>query len=369
MSEIRELLAAAQQAEIRGDVREAGRLLDRAARWYESRQRDGRAQQMLRHAARLRANGGTEASAGAGLDDPEDPDELDFGFGDGLTSRGAAPPAEPPPTPRRSRLFEPRTPVLADPAEDAWCSFCCRPAKEVGALVGGPTGAYLCRSCLEAATRALGEGGGAAPAVVRSGTGLRAMLPGQARALERLARVPARVVLLLGPPGAGKSTLATQLGTAARSPFAALPAGTAATVVVDLPPRLVADEAAALRAWLGAGAQRRLVLVATGVPPPPALRLAGEHGEEAIYDTSALVAAAADVPAELLEVVELVVALEAPDGAALGTLAVGLLEERATRVGPEVVQRLVELALESGRGAAELAALVRRIPSGRYPSR
>src|SRR5262249_2020594 len=58
---------------------------------------------------------------------------------------------DPEPLPGLDRpLFE-RTPTLADPALEAWCSFCCRPSREVGALVAGPSQAYVCRGCGELA--------------------------------------------------------------------------------------------------------------------------------------------------------------------------------------------------------------------------
>jgi ATP-dependent protease Clp ATPase subunit len=46
---------------------------------------------------------------------------------------------------------------LADPRMDAWCSFCCRPKQEVGQLVAGPAGAFICGSCVLLATELLGE--------------------------------------------------------------------------------------------------------------------------------------------------------------------------------------------------------------------
>ena len=51
---------------------------------------------------------------------------------------------------RKRELFE-RVPVLAEPAQAAWCSFCCRPTAEVGALVAGPAGAFICEHCTERA--------------------------------------------------------------------------------------------------------------------------------------------------------------------------------------------------------------------------
>jgi hypothetical protein len=56
-----------------------------------------------------------------------------------------------------SRSFPERLPVLADPRQPAWCSFCCRPSTEVGSLVAGPVGAFICLACTERAVRLLSE--------------------------------------------------------------------------------------------------------------------------------------------------------------------------------------------------------------------
>ena len=125
MSEIRRLLADAQDAERRGKKEEASKLLRIAAAWYRDRQLLPRAAQMLRQARRVE-----------GIVDEEEPAEAVFGFDDA--------PEEPPPGEGRV-LTEQRVPQLADPSVDAWCSFCCRPKTEVGPLVAGPAGAYVCQ--------------------------------------------------------------------------------------------------------------------------------------------------------------------------------------------------------------------------------
>ena len=126
---IREILASAQQAEIRGDLEEAVRLLTRAADFYRARQLTARAAQMERHVRRLR---GEEEPVEAPADSPEQE-----------------------PVVRELSPFE-RGPQLADPAIDAWCSFCCRPKQEVGPLIAGPAGAYICARCTAAAAALLG---------------------------------------------------------------------------------------------------------------------------------------------------------------------------------------------------------------------
>ncbi|HUM12524.1 MAG TPA: ClpX C4-type zinc finger protein [Myxococcaceae bacterium] len=124
----RELLQSAQAAEREGDLARAGALLEQAARIYEATGHTARAAQMRRHVERLgpraRVNGRLETS-------------------------------EAEPLPGLDRPLVERTPTLADPALEAWCSFCCRPSREVGALVAGPAQAYVCRGCVALAASLL----------------------------------------------------------------------------------------------------------------------------------------------------------------------------------------------------------------------
>jgi len=133
----RELLQSAQAAEREGDLARAGALLEQAARIYESTGHSARAAQMRRHVERL----GPMAHSGApGAAEPA-PARLG---GSGET-------ADPEALPGLDRPLMERTPTLADPTLEAWCSFCCRPSREVGALVAGPSHAYVCRACVELA--------------------------------------------------------------------------------------------------------------------------------------------------------------------------------------------------------------------------
>ena len=153
----RELLQSAQAAEREGDLARAVALLEQAARLYEETGHPSRAAQMRRHAGRLLggSTGGESAvadlaSASSAAVTPESEPIGDLGPG----------------------LVE-RTPTLADPALEAWCSFCCRPAREVGQLVGGPAHAFVCQACIELAARLLGAAPTAADSVpaTRSGPG------------------------------------------------------------------------------------------------------------------------------------------------------------------------------------------------------
>ena len=162
-SHIRELLASAQAAEIRGDKPKAIALLKEAAAFYRDRKNPGRALQMLRHARRLEG---------------KDPDEFEgpsmvLEFGEvsvGVLGRGGervegslglleriadvredvsiGVTAEPPEVAQGAPLVE-REPTLADPKDELWCSFCCRPQSEAGRLVAAPTGTFICTSCVQ----------------------------------------------------------------------------------------------------------------------------------------------------------------------------------------------------------------------------
>ena len=117
----RELLQSAQAAEREGDLARAVSLLEQAAQLYEETGHPSRAAQMRRQVERLAPGG-----ASAGLPAVAVPErEPAWDLGPGLVER---------------------TPTLADPALEAWCSFCCRPAREVGRLVAGPAQAFICRA-------------------------------------------------------------------------------------------------------------------------------------------------------------------------------------------------------------------------------
>jgi ClpX C4-type zinc finger len=106
---------SAQAAERAGDLHLAQELLEQAAHVCDTGGRSARATQLRRHARRL-----AETLPG-----------------------------------EVSRPFPERLPVLAEAGQPAWCSFCCRPGTEVGSLVAGPVGAYICRACTERAAALL----------------------------------------------------------------------------------------------------------------------------------------------------------------------------------------------------------------------
>src|SRR5712692_7885608 len=134
--DIRETLRQAQAAEIRGERSEAVRLLKQAADLYEAAGNLGRSLQMLRHARRVGAT--LERSQGSRPvpvePAPEVAADAAAEIRSGASERKLA---------LAQQLAE-RGPTLADPTAQAWCSFCCRPQSDVGALAAGPAGAFIC---------------------------------------------------------------------------------------------------------------------------------------------------------------------------------------------------------------------------------
>jgi hypothetical protein len=286
MSDVRELLADAQAAEARGEKTEAIALLRRAAEIYRDSQNPTRAMKMLRHIRRLE-----------GLEEDVTEPELP------------------------SRVLEERAPALAAPDLDAWCSFCCRPKREVGPLVAGPTGTFICKSCTGIAQALLGG----APAA-SEGPKLAA-LPHQQSAFARVSRSGSKVALLMGPAGSGRTTL-----------LAALSGPSVALLDLDAPLQSLPSAA-------------RVVIAVRAEPPPAPLTVAGQP----VYDTSTLMAACGSlVPEQVLAQVDAVGVLPAFDTAALVELA----RQLGVTDGADA---LVQLALKSTRPARELRALIARL--------
>ncbi|MBL8933145.1 MAG: hypothetical protein JNM69_01250 [Archangium sp.] len=287
-----------------------------------------------------------------------------LGFGDELME-SPAPRAVPVAEPTdREALFD-RGPQAADPAIEAWCSFCCQPKAEVGPLVAGPAGAYICGSCVMLSANLLAMPAQHVPPPPQKIAPVSgAQLPAQAKARAMWDRRQPKVALVVGPEGAGKTAFLESLGRPAARPFARSDDD---TVLVDLSSPLSAEEETALEAWLAAHPKRRAVLAARGDAPTPVLVLQGEHGDEPVYDTESLHrSVASHVSPKLLSRVETVLPMPTPDREALVHLAQSLLAARSIELPANALDSIVTLAERSGRGARELAALIARIPAGRY---
>ena len=308
----RELLQSAQAAEREGDLARAGALLEQAARIYESTGHDARAAQMRRHVERL----GSAATAGARI--VEEPP------GSRGNGEGETPGPEPLPGVERP-LFE-RNPTLADPTLEAWCSFCCRPSREVGALVSGPSHAYVCRACVELAASLLdGEDrrGLEGPLATAGGTEVGLPTTRRLRAFDS-----ARVTPVPGPsPTGGGAALPPEdsaptpehegvppaaPGTPARGSAHPLP--TQAEAVTRIEGALAAGHARVLlvgaagsgkSTWLQTWAARGLGTAWDGTLPLP------EHGPLLVDDVDRLEPAARRQLARVLGTRPVVLALDA----------------------------------------------------------
>ncbi len=336
MSEIRRLLSDAQDAERRGKKEEAVRLLRIAAAWYRDRQMLKRAAQMLRQARRVE-----------GVTDEEESGEAVFGFEqeDEATPEVAE-------VSEGRMLVEQRSPQLADPALDAWCSFCCKPKVEVGALVAGPAGAYLCAGCLGLSATLLGS---TAPQVSTPWEvkALAFELSAQRRARARFTRVRSRLALVIGPEGTGKSAWLQSLGSQPDLRH------------LEITRPLTPEEEDELLRWLEP-AGRSAFLVVRAAVPPPALVLQGEHGEEPLHDTASLVESVPQLSSRVLARVDAVIPFSPPHPEELVSLAQALAEARGVWLPESALTQLVQLSLRAQRGVHELATLIARIPPGKY---
>ncbi len=332
---VRELLAQAQAAEVRGDRERAVSLLNKAADIYEQGDNLARAEKMRRHVARLEA---------AALE----PDWRAEG-----------------------RLIPERGPTPPDQSLDAWCSFCCRPHKETGPLVGGPTGSFICKECIGTAHQLIPGEHGAQPWLL--GPALRAAsaalvgLAEQADARARIETRAAKAVMLLGPEGCGKSALLHALGPV--WPLGGVaPQGDHAGI--DLSRAATAEEEAAVLRWLDASPVRRLVVATRGALPDPVLTLKGSGAEQPIYGSDSVwLAIGRRLSASFVAKVEAFFSIPALGQASLNALGAHWLQERAhVNVDAQALSKMVELADASGRGAHELRALINRVPEGTWQS-
>lgn len=180
---IREAIRRAQAAEVAGELDEAVRELEDAARLHILRNEEARAAVLVRHGLRLRPGHAALLEllerVGA-FEEPEVPDEpvsvVDAAPDLPPANSPAGVPEEPVkvvdvdgeehvavPGARPGLVVPQRGPTLADASADHWCSFCCRPKAEAGAMVAGPAGAFICGKCLETAAGLLGTAAVAAP--------------------------------------------------------------------------------------------------------------------------------------------------------------------------------------------------------------
>jgi hypothetical protein len=334
VSSVRQILAQAQEAESQGDKTRAIQLLQRAAEAYRDTRNHTRALKVLRHIRRLE---------GREVDDSEEEEPMD-GDSDSVgesvvseaertssveSSRNEVNPVHPEPSrgksgdtsasPRQS--FGESDAVTIAPSgltSEAWCSFCCKPGREVGRLVSGPTASFICRACIENAGEQLGLARSSAPKSPLK------LLRHQLEAQQRLLR--GSFGLLLGPAASGKSTVLKSLN------------GQAACLDVEARLERLPEH-------------ERVVFAVRGEPPPAPVMVDGRS----VYDTETLLQACGGLLSEeVLLGVDAVVVLPGFD-------AQRLLELAELLGATSGAQKLVDIALKSKAPARELSALIKRL--------
>ncbi|MBX7114572.1 MAG: ClpX C4-type zinc finger protein [Myxococcaceae bacterium] len=346
---VRELLAQAQAAEVRGDRAKAVSLLNKAADIYEQGDNLARAEKMRRHVARLETEAQTALPS--------------------VKSDSVA--ALEPDWRAEGRFIHERGPTPPDQSLDAWCSFCCRPHKESGPLVGGPTGSFICKECVDTAHRLIPQAERSAPLslapALRAAQVSLVTLAEQNDVRARIETRAAKAAMLLGPEGCGKSALLHAWGPV-------WPLGSVAPLGdhagIDLARAATAEEEAAVLRWLEASPARRLIIATRGALPDPVLTLKNSGGEQRIYGSDSVwLAIGRKLSAGFVAKVEAFFAIAPLGQASLSALGTRWLQERAdVSVDAQALLKMVELANASGRGAHELRALISRVPQGIWQS-
>lgn len=279
----------------------------------------------------------------------------------------------------KAHLFE-RGPTRADPSNDAWCSFCCRPRKDAGELVAGPAGAFICRACVGEADGLLGDVKPMPRPVlvrpVREEPPRPMGLIGQEEAralLERALEGGVRRVLLLGPEGVGKTTWLQALQGQGRGVLVTMDtlddAPRSGVLLIEDVDRLTQDGHSALTAFLARQPERTVLMTARGALTDSSVVLRNGETRLPLCTTAMLdKAVGGTVPVALLEQVQLAVPLLVPAKKDFMEMARRGLARRtpAVSVTEDILTTLAAEALRSPRAGHELQALLARVPAGTW---
>jgi len=274
-----------------------------------------------------------------------------------------------------------RGPTRADPTLDAWCSFCCRPRHEVGEMVAGPTGSFICAACVGESQSLLGLEPRATPSS-RPAPPRRKEEPGtlqlvgqqEARALlARGLEAGAHRLLVMGPEGCGKSVwfqqlVSEELGVLVTVDSLEQGAGGSLLLVEDVD-RLPPEAQARLTAFLARHPERTVLMSARGGSNVPGFQLHGAAGSLPLFTSHALFPVLRGaVPLTLLDQLQLVIPVQEPSEAELIEIARRRLALRGPEVtlSDEVLATFAAAAARSPRLGHELTALLGRVPSGSW---
>ncbi|PTL85266.1 ClpX C4-type zinc finger protein [Vitiosangium sp. GDMCC 1.1324] len=275
-------------------------------------------------------------------------------------------------------VFIERGPTRADPSLDAWCSFCCRPRSEVGSLIAGPAGAFICSACIGESGALLGGVAPRAPTarrIVSTHRPVSLELVGQEAARESLEQgleMGMRRVLVLGPEGSGKSTWMQALVEQGRGVLVTSDsldrAPMDALLLIEDVDRLPPAEQASLGAFLARHPEHTVLMTSRGEPASPGPVLLSDSGRLSVPTTASLSEAVRGaLSALLLEQVQLLVPLQKPGVEDLMEIARHRLASREdSRLSDEVLEALATEAARSPRLGHELQALLARVPSGTW---
>jgi hypothetical protein len=259
---------------------------------------------------------------------------------------------------RPSPVVVERGPTLAAPDQEAWCSFCCKPRAEVGDLVAGPTGSFICSGCVQQSVSFLNVTATSQPTPVPLPIPvIGGEVVGQDEGIasvQRALRQGKKCVLVMGPPGSGKTTFLKQL---AKDRVGDAEPARDGVWLVESAPALEDLESV-----------RTVVLAMTGVLERSLITLRDEDGGQTVlYSSEALVRATGGLlPLEIAERVDAVAVFCPLEDAQLHILAMRALQQRGVTLSPGALGSLVRHAAASGRGAHELLAVLRRIPEGAW---
>ena len=324
----------------------------------------------------------SEAPLRSEPEDNDDNDDDDVILPGGLLrpldeDEGPVPPAPERGRRREKRLIE-RGPTRADPALDAWCSFCCRPRGEVGDLVAGPAGAFICKGCLGESQGLLGD---VVPPPVRkpvespeATASVEMVGHDEVRILlERTLQAGARCLLLVGPEGCGKSIFFQALERRGQGVLTTVESLETASgmepLLLEDVDRLTPGAQAALVAFIASHPERAVVMSARGAVSSLGLWVRGEGGSLPVPTTAGLTEAVqGSIPVALLERVQVLLPVRRPTVPELVEVARRSLALRrpVVSLSEEVLGAFAAEAVRSPRAGHELRALLSRVYAGTW---
>ncbi len=196
--------------------------------------------------------------------------------------------------------------------------------------------------------------------------------------LDAAMRLDARLVLLLGPEGCGKTTYLRDLerrglGSYVTGPGEAATAPAGQRLLVDLgargPGAAEPEDLQWLAEWVQGQESAQVLVALRGLAPEAELALVGAGVSFPVFGTHELVSVTGGrLPSSLAALVQVTAVFRELDDGELIEVARRLTVRRAADLdlSDDALSALAGQARRSGRGGAELEALVNRIPAGSW---